>query len=251
MHSGWDHESLAIRPFIHRGPHNQARAGFTLVEALVALAIAAAAFGVIAQLAATQLRNWSRGRDGAAMLDMLTTGTSQVARDLRQTLPVPSRREPGAPVLFRGEPNRLLFASATGLRPGDLGVEIILIEAKAEQDGVLLLRSRSSLANGLDGTMGNSVVLMKGRFTVRFGYRDHTGRPSATWIDRPNLPAAVVMDLQRTDAGAVLGGPHIFALPVDYSADCLDPDRAAKGGDERCGRSGTAPLGVPSPGGQR
>ena len=104
MRSGWDHESLAIRPFIHRGPHDQARAGFTLVEALVALAIAAAAFGVIAQLAATQLRNWSRGRDGAAMLDMLSTGTSQVARDLRQTLPVPAAGNRGLPFSFAGNP---------------------------------------------------------------------------------------------------------------------------------------------------
>ena len=211
------------------------RDGFTLIEALVALAIASAGFAVIAQLAGTSLRNWSRGRDGAAVLDMITTGLSQASSDLRHALAVPVKREPGAPVLFLGEPARIVFVSATGLRPGDLGLELISIRAQRLDDGTRLIRERGALSEGLDGRMRDPVTLMQGRLTVRFSYRDEAGRRHDSWADRPALPAAVEIDLLREDGGQILGAAQVFTLPVSYSADCLDPDRDKTGGRERCG----------------
>ena len=210
------------------------RAGFMLIEALAALTIAVVAFAVIAQFASSAFHNWSRGRAGAAVLDMITTGLAQLDRDLRQALPVPSKRAPGAGVLFRGEPELLQFASATGLRPGDLGVEVISVRALADRGGTALVRRRSPLSAGLEATGGDPVVLMQGRLTVRFAFRDAQGKSWPTWIDRPTLPSAVEIELLHADGTRLFGAPQILVLPSSYSADCLDPDLDRIGGKERC-----------------
>ena len=215
------------------------RAGFTLIEALAALAIAAAGFAVIAQFASTAFGNWHRGRDGAAALDMITAGLAQVGRDFGRALPVPAARKPGATMLFRGGPDRIVLVAATGLRQGDGGLEVISIRAVSSGGGRMLVRERGTLSAGLDASFTDPVALMQGALDFRFAFVDVSGRRSATWVDRPTLPARVELELVHPDGRPVLGPPHVFTLPTDYSTECLDADIEKTGGTVRCGGPAT------------
>ena len=97
------------------------RAGFTLLETLAALAIAAAAFAVIVDFSMRTLRNWHRGDTAIAAMEMITRGIGRLQTDLAGALPMSVPGGDGAAVLFKGDANSVVFAAATGFGTGNRG----------------------------------------------------------------------------------------------------------------------------------
>lgn len=215
-------------------------AGFTLIETMVALAIAAAVFAVIAEFAGRTLRNWSRGSGTIAAMEMLTRGLGRLGTDLSHALPMTPSGTDGSTVYFIGDANNLVFVAATGFGAADRGLELLNIAAASERDDFLLVRRRGPVANP-PPQFRDPVVLLRGRMTVRFSFRDREGRTLDTWQKRSELPAAVNVAVFGPNGAPVFPAALVFPLPVNYSVDCLDVD----GGQEKPPRCVKEPQDAP------
>jgi general secretion pathway protein J len=219
------------------------RAGFTLLETLAALAIAAAILAVIGQITSQALRNWNRGEATIAAMEMLTRGLNRMAADLSVALPMRLPGSDGTTVLFQGDASHILFVAATGFGAGNRGVELISVSAVPDRDGSLVVRQRGPVAS-LTSTLRDPVVLMRGRLHVKFSYRDRAGQPVAVWSGRPDLPSAVHVEIYGAGAAPVFPVPAILTLPADLAADCLAPDDV-EDAEKRCPNLAAQPQSEP------
>lgn len=199
-----------------------ARAGFTLLETLAALAIAAAAFAVIVDFSMRTLRNWHRGDQAIAAMEMITRTIARLQTDLGVALPMSVPGGDGAAVLFKGDAHSIVFAAATGFGTGNRGMELISISLIKDRDESALIRTRGVIANP-QTELRDPVVLMKGRLQVRFTYRDHSGKSVPAWIEQPELPATVAVEIFGEQGNAILPVPALINLPQNYSAECFNP----------------------------
>jgi hypothetical protein len=128
----------------------------------------------------------------------------------------------GAAVLFKGDANSIVFATATGYGAGNRGVELVSISAYQDREDISLVRNRGAVANP-QPELRDPVVLMKGRMRVRFTYRDRNGKTAPTWIEQPELPAAVAIEIFGAQGNPILPVPALIALPQNYSVECFNP----------------------------
>jgi general secretion pathway protein J len=209
------------------------RAGFTLLETLAALAIAAAAFAVIVDFSMRTLRNWHRGDQAIAAMEMITRGIGRLQLDLSVALPMSVPGGDGAAVLFKGDANSLVFAAATGFGTGNRGVELISVSGFQDREEIAVVRNRGPVANP-QLELRDPVVLMKGRLRLRFSYRDHNGKTAATWIEQPELPAAVAVEIFGAEGNPILPVPALITLPQNFSVECFNPPSTMTNLQLRC-----------------
>lgn len=193
-----------------------------MLETLAALAIAAAAFAVIVDFSMRTLRNWHRGDQAIAAMEMITRGIARMQTDLAVALPMSVPGGDGAAVLFKGDANGVVFAAATGFGTGNRGVELISVSAFPDGEDIALIRNRGPVANP-QPELRDAVVLMKGRMRVRFSYRDQNGKTAPTWVERPELPAAVAIEIFGAQGNPILPVPALITLPQNFSVECLNP----------------------------
>ena len=220
--------------------HNDPRAGFTLLETLAALAIAAAAFGVIVDFSMRTLRNWHRGDQAVAAMEMITRGIGRLQTDLAVSLPMSVPGGDGAAVLFKGDANAVIFAAATGFGTGNRGVELISVSAFQEREDIALIRNRGPIAHP-QPELRDPVVLMRGRMRVRFSYRDHNGKTVPTWIEQPELPTAVAVEIFGAQGNPILPVPALITLPQNYSVECFNPPSDKANIQTRCSQENSEP----------
>lgn len=199
---------------------SSASAGFTLIEALAALAIAGAIFAVIAEFAGRTLRNWNHGEATIAVMEMLTRGLGRLQVDLNSAVPMTPPGTDGSTVYFAGNANAMRFVAATGFGVGNHGLELLNISAKQDNDDLTLLRERGPILNPAS-QLSDPVVLMRGRIQVRFAYRDAGGQTYDQWGNKPNLPAAVLVRVLAQDGAPVFPTAFVLPIPVNLGADCL------------------------------
>jgi len=198
------------------------RAGFTLLETLAALAIAVTAFAVIVDFSMRTLRNWHRGDQAIAAMEMLTRGIGRLQVDLAGALPMTPPGGDGAKVLFKGDVSNIVFAAATGFGSGNRGLELISISAVQDSGELSIVRSRGPIANP-QPEMRDPVVLMRGRMQIKFSYRDRNGKTSPTWIEQSEMPAAVAVEVLSAEGQPVMPVAALIALPQNYSVECFNP----------------------------
>ena len=198
------------------------RAGFTLLETLAALAIAVTAFAVIVDFSMRTLRNWHRGDQAIAAMEMLTRGIGRLQVDLAGALPMTPPGGDGAKVLFKGDVSNIVFAAATGFGSGNRGLELISIAAVQDSGELSIVRSRGPIANP-QPEMRDPVVLMRGRMQIKFSYRDRNGKTSPTWIEQSEMPAAVAVEVLSAEGQPVMPVAALIALPQNYSVECFNP----------------------------
>lgn len=201
----------------------EARAGFTLLEALVSLAIASVILSGIAMVAAQVLRNWDRGSTTIAAMEMLTTGLARLGTDLSLALPVRPPGSEDSKILFQGEETKLMFVAATGFGAGNRGVELLTVEVVPDGEGIALVRKRGTVAS-LGSMQTDPVVLLRGRATPRFAYRDEAGVRTPVWAGRSKLPASVEIEILGASGTPIFPVPAVLPLPSRLAPDCLTED---------------------------
>lgn len=196
-----------------------AEAGFTLIEALVALMLLVALTAVLVPLAGQLLRTWSAGSARAARTDAITAALGQLRRDTALARAYVSGSAETPQVLFSGSPGGFTLVTDSPDSPD--GPAVVTIATVTRPDGVSLLRTSGPLAN-LEGGQARQtrVGLLSRPLGARFSYRDRTGARRTTWEARTSLPAAVGVTF--LDGGQpVLGGEIPLWLHVSLPLDCV------------------------------
>lgn len=222
------------------------RAGFTLVETLAALAVAAAIIFGAAALVHHVALYFDRGAFGVNEAERFALAMDRLSRDFGAARFVagstekderPSDRgsapkdkgKKAAPVAFEGGPGRIVFVTGSAVGARAAPEEALTLEVEPLRAGLTRLVRRRSVWLGPRAGLfaeeaGDAVVLLEGRYDISFDFARMDARGALAWTDRwkdeTELPRVVRLRLADPVTGADLAAGAQFILWADAPAAC-------------------------------
>lgn len=203
----------------------RAQRGFTLFEALIAIALMGLIMGSLASVTAQWLPSWNRGLLRAQRNEQVAIALDRLVTDLSAADYVASSRS--MVPLFRGEAQGVMFVRSVVGPNGRPGLEIVRIAEMTDSRGTLLVRTRAPFAVLPEGDVladsvpfGDPVVLLRAPFRVGFLYAGPDGKWANKW-PAGDLPTSVRFDVRDTERGMVMS--TAARVHVDTSAPRPDP----------------------------
>jgi general secretion pathway protein J len=218
----------------------RSNAGFTMIEALVAVALMGLIMGALATLTAQWLPNWNRGLLRVQRNEQVAIALERLAADLSAAEYVAPNRESLRPLFDGGELAVTFVRTAVGpnTRPG---LEIVRIAETADALGRVLVRMRAPFVPLPIGDLSlehipfaDPVVLVRAPLRVTFAYPDNHGGWKSTWqaptwpgvspgptsagLPQATLPTAIRFTVRDTVAERILAVSTATRVHVDLSA---------------------------------
>jgi general secretion pathway protein J len=213
-------------------------AGFSLIEAMAALALTAIIILALSSVAGQWLPNWRRGFVNLQRADLLGVGLERVVDDLSAAEYVTPSADAPAP-LFEGDGSSVVFVRSAIGPDAYPHLEIVRLAEIKEDRGLAMVRTRARFAPTAPSAppqaiaFGDSVTLIRAPFHISFAYAgpDRLWLPS--WKGQKQLPEAVRISVRDTIADRVLSASTVARVRVTASgapnaASALPPARAAE-----------------------
>ncbi|WP_426418699.1 PulJ/GspJ family protein [Bradyrhizobium genosp. A] len=214
-------------------------AGFTMFEALVAIALMGLVLGALASVTGEWLPPWNRGLLQTQRNEQVTIALDRLAADLSAAEFVTADRTSSA-VLFRGDEAAVTFVRSA-LGPNNLpGLEIVRIAETSDRNGRALVRTRAPFVLLPTGDplvdpipFADPVVLLRGPLRITFAFAGPRGGWTGNWPSWASLPTVVRFDLHDAEGKVVLS----TATPVradtgppqsEQANDAPPPDTQAR-----------------------
>lgn len=216
------------------------KAGFTLIETLVALLLMGLVLSSLATLTAQWLPNWHRGLDRIQRSERIGVALERIADDLAAAEFVPVRR--GSQELrFDGSELSVTFVRTSAGPNSGPGLDEVRIGETAERQEFLTVRSRAALEPLPDGTslseqrrFGDPVVLLRAPYRLTFAYAGEDQLWKPRWQNAKKLPALIRLTVRDAASQRELSISTVVRLHVQIPASC-----AGKGGSN-CNSQGGA-----------
>jgi general secretion pathway protein J len=193
-----------------RARRRQAVAGFTLFEALAAVALMGLIVSALATVTAQWMPTWNRSHVRTQRNEQVAIALDRLVADLAAAEYVSANRVTNVP-LFRGDESTLIFVrSAVGpnSRPG---LEIVQIAETVDQSGPVLVRTRAPFVPLATGDpmvdpipFADPVVLLRPPLRVAFAYAGPDGAWGSAWRHAGELPTAVRFEIRDADRGPII-----------------------------------------------
>jgi general secretion pathway protein J len=230
--------------------------GFTLIEALVALALTGLVLSMLGTITAQWLPNWNRGVDRIQQNELIGMAMQRIAADLAAAEYVPPNRDRRKP-LFDGSALSVTFVR-TALGPNvGVGLDVVRIGETADQGGLVTVRSRAPfgpLPSGVSPSehinVSDPVVLLRAPLRLSLGYAgpDRVFRDS--WHDMDKLPTSIMLTVRDAASERVLSVSTATPVHVDAPAGAEKSDEDSKGDAKDSPKdNGRGASAAPKPGG--
>ncbi len=230
--------------------------GFTMFEALIAVALMGLILSILATVTAQWTPNWHAGFSRLQTADLAGLALDRISSDLAAAefmAPIG-----GAKPLFFGSESEITFVrSPIGPRPSSgpapTGLEIVRFADKPDAGGLIRSRAPFTPSNGgnagdPDFAFSDSSLLLRAPLRVSFGFAGRDRVWSDSWSDQALLPRAVRITLSNANSGQILSVSTATILHIDAPADCAtgaaNSPCSLDGGD----KNKTAPAAAPMPG---
>ena len=165
-----------------RARRRTATAGFTLLEALIAVALMGIIMGALATVTAQWLPNWSRGLLRVQRNEQLAIAFDRLVLDLGAAENVSATAS--GPPFFEGDESSVSFVRTT-LGPNDrLGLQYVRYAETVNGAGRALSRARAPfapLAAGSRIAFADPVVLLQAPYRIVFAYAGLDGIWKNVW----------------------------------------------------------------------
>jgi general secretion pathway protein J len=216
-------------------------AGFSLVEALVAMALMGLVLTGLALVTAQWLPNWQRGLTRVQQSELLALAIDRIVADLAAAEFVPANIESKRP-LFEGSELSVTFVrSALGpnARPG---LEIVRL-SEASNPRPALVRSTALFAprppDAAPPRFADPIALVSSLYRVSFSYAGRDGVWRSDWIDAEELPRAIRLVVRDAATSRTLGASTATVIHTELPMECVTEESrrgcsnsaAAKDGD--------------------
>jgi general secretion pathway protein J len=194
-------------------------AGFSLIEAMAALALTAIIIMALSSVAGQWLPNWRRGFLELQRADLLGVGLERLVDDLSAAEYVTRSAGDAAP-LFEGDASSVVFVRSAIGPDAYPHLEIVRLAEIKEDRGLAMVRARARFAPTAPRApaqaiaFGNPVTLIRAPFRISFAYAgpDRVWLPS--WKGREQLPEAVRISVRDTVANRVLAASTVARVRV-------------------------------------
>jgi general secretion pathway protein J len=228
-------------------------AGFSLIEALVAMALTGLILSAVATITAQWLPNWDRGFARVQGSETLALGLDRLTADVAAAEFVPANRETQRP-FFEGTDHSITFVRSALAPNAPAGLEIVRIVGTSSGAGPSLLRTRAPFFPSAKGSsyqpkFGDPVVLLRAPYRVSFSYAGRDRVWKSSWHESQTLPAAVMLTVRDAATERPLPFSRVAVIHIDASAESVcaqaegggcdakpSPDAAAK--NPRSGETG-------------
>jgi general secretion pathway protein J len=220
--------------------HRHAReAGFTLIEAIVALALMGLVLSALASITAQWLPNWNRGVGRIQRDEAIGTALQRIAADLAAAEYVPANRESHRP-LFDGTELSITFVR-TAMGPNiALGLDVVHFGEVVDRREFVAVRSRMRFAPLSVGStlseqlrFGDPVVLLRAPFRLSFAYAGPDRVWKSTWRNAERLPAMIKLTIRDAASQRVLSVSTIAPIHAQVPSDCTRPDGKCEDKDDK------------------
>lgn len=184
-------------------------AGFTLLEALIAIALMGLILGALASVTAQWLPTWNRGLVQTQRNEQVAVALDRLAADLSAAQFVTANRENAA--LFQGDDAAVVFVRPVLGPNNGAGLEFVRIAEMTDSRGRALVRTRAPFVPLPSGDpsrdpipFADPVVLLRAPYRVTFAYAGPRGEWLGSWPQWAGLPSAVRFDVQDAERRVVL-----------------------------------------------
>jgi general secretion pathway protein J len=209
--------------------------GFTLLEALVAVALMGVLLATLAAVTAQWMPAWKAGFDRVQGADLLGLGLDRIVADLAAAEFVSPGGENTRP-LFDGTASSVTFVRSAIGPNASAGLEIVRLAETDDARGRVLVRARVPFvpvtAQDIDAgdlEFTNPIVLVRPPFHVSFAFAGSDRIWQETWHDVVQLPNAVRVTVRNAMTDQILPVSTATLLNVNAPAEC------ARGTGTSCG----------------
>jgi general secretion pathway protein J len=206
------------------GEKNKQTAGFTLLEAMIAMALMALVLTALATITAQWLPSWNKGMARTQRHEQTALGIERIVADLAAAEFIPPSRGSRGPT-FNGAPQSVIFVRIlAGPQPGP-GLEIVRIAEAGTAREPVVIRTHTRFVPRVASQHDpidyrDPVVLLRAPYRLSFSY---AGR-DRVWRDRwqeLELPSAIRLTLQDVTTRQTMSVSTATSVHSELSADCI------------------------------
>ena len=199
--------------------------GFTLIEALVALALTGLVLSALANLTAQWLPNWNRGLDRIQRSEMVGITLQRLADDLADALPVPASASDMGPFFSGSEQSITFVRTALGPNAGP-ELDVVHLGETNDKAGLATVRSRTQFRPMPPNVSASNqfhfrepVVLLRSPYRLTFAYAgDDDEEWQSSWRDPSKLPSRIKLTVRDSSNGRAIStvtSIHVQSPPQD------------------------------------
>ena len=233
-------------------------AGFTLIEAIVALALMSLVLYALANITAQWLPNWNRGVGRVQRAEAIGIALQRMAADVAAAEYVPANRDSRRPLFDGSELSMTFVRTAVGPNSGP-GLDIVHIGEAKDRREFVTVRSRARFAPLPIGAslaeqvhFGDPVVLLRAPFRLSFAYAGADRVWKSTWHEAGKLPVLVRLTVRDAASERVLSLSTIASIHAQVPPDCTRPDGNCNDNKDKPAEPGNVALaGAAGQGGQQ
>jgi len=204
--------------------------GFTLIEAIIALALTGLVLSALANITAQWLPNWNRGLGRVQRSETIGIALQRIGADLAAAEYVPANRNSHR-LLFEGSQLSVTFVrTALGPNAGP-GLDIVRLGETTERREFVTVRSRARFVPLPDGSslseqlhFSDPVVLLRAPFRLAFAYAGPERVWKNAWHEAGKLPAMIRLTVRDAASERVLSVSTIAPVHVQLPSDCARAD---------------------------
>ncbi|MBV8925055.1 MAG: type II secretion system protein [Bradyrhizobium sp.] len=211
--------------------------GFTLIEAVVALALMGLVLSALASITAQWLPNWNRGVDRIQRDEAIGTALQRIAADLAAAEYVPANRESRHPLFDGSELSVTFVRTSIGPNIGP-GLDVVHLGETTDRGEFAAVRSRMRFAPLPVGAtlseqlhFGDPVILLHAPFRLSFAYAGADRVWKSSWRNAERLPAMIRLTIR--DAASQRSIATIAPIHAQVPSDCTRPDGKCEDKDDK------------------
>lgn len=213
-------------------PRSRGDAGFTLVEALVSIALMGAIVTSLSMVTGQWLPNWRLGFGRLQRLETLDVGLQRVVSDLQSAEFVTANSASNVPVFF-GDPKSVTLVRIGNSPGASPRLEFVRLAEVVEKHGFALVRTHAPFkpldpGEPLESQLyfSDPVVLVRAPYRISFAFAGSDRLWRDTWRKQVLLPSAARIEVRDAATDRVLPLTTTALLHVDLPADCVTSQSA-------------------------
>jgi general secretion pathway protein J len=206
--------------------HVLGAAGFTLIEALLAILLVGIILGALGTVTGQWLPNWSRGMLGLQRVERLAVAMQRMVSDISSAEMIPTE-EDAKTVFFDGTQHAVTFVRGAIGPNAKPGLEIISLAETVDGQGLAMIRQQAPfvpISPDARIRFAGPVVLIQAPFRVYFSYAGPDGIWQQDWQSQPQLPQRIQIDVRDTSTGRRISFSEAGLVHVNASAECARAD---------------------------